>query len=626
MTNVRRTLARWVVGALFALLIASFALWGIGDIFRGGGQSTTVIEVGDQEIDQVEFSRMFQREMRRVRQAMGGDMSLEEARRLGLVDRIVEQTVTRALFDAQAREMGLVVSDAQVARTIRSQQAFQNAVGDFDRNRFRQALRSSGLSEARFIELVRGDIDRERLARAVTSGIAVPEELAEAVYRYQEERRIAKTARIPFSSVQDVPQPTGSDLRTYYEQNSQAFMAPEYREVSLIRLRPEQLAQEVNVSEEELRQAYEERRDTLGRQEKRSLKQVLVDDRETAERILDQMRQGRTFAAAAEQIAGDAPIDLGAMTRDEMLPELAEAAFALSEGETSEPVESSLGWHLIRVTEIQPGETPSFEEARETLREDIAMRKAVDRMVSMANDLDDALAGGATLEEAAANLGLTVHDIPAVDRDGRDRQGEPVEALSPKEETLPVIFETAEGQQSLVKETPQGGYFVLRVDGVIPSQLRPFEEVRETVRERWLASRREEQARARAEQIVQGVNQAGRDFDALAREAGLSVSTTDPVTRSAEGGQVPTALAGALFDLSVGEATVASAQDGVVVAQLVEVREADPQDNPEALAQVRRSLRQGLQGDILTQFANALRQQHGVRVNRTQLDNALARF
>ena len=170
-----------------------------------------------------------------------------------------------------------------------------------------------------------------------------------------------------------------------------------------------------------------------------------------------------------------------------------------------------------------------------------------------------------------------------------------------------------------------GGYFVLRVDGVIPSQLRPFEEVRETVRERWLAARREEQARARAEQIVQGVNQAGRDFDALAREAGLSVSTTDPVTRSAEGGQMPAALAGALFDLSVGE-TVASAQDGVVVAQLVEVREADPQNNPEALAQVRRSLRQGLQGDILTQFANALRQQYGVRVNRTQLDNALARF
>ena len=626
MTNVRRTLARWVVGALFALLIASFALWGIGDIFRGGGQATTVIEVGDQEIDQVEFGRMFQREMRRVRQAMGGDLSLEEARRLGLVDRIVEQTVTRALFDAQAREMGLVVSDAQVARAIRSQQAFQNAVGDFDRNRFRQALRSSGLSEARFVELVRGDIDRERLARAVTSGIAVPEELAEAVYRYQEERRVAKTAKIAFASVQDVPQPSEPDLRTYYEQNGQAFMAPEYREVSLIQLRPEQLAGEVNVSEDELRQAYKERKDALGRKEKRSLQQVLVNDREAAERILDQMRQGRTFEAAVEQVTGDAPIDLGAMTRDEMLPELADAAFSLAEGETSEPVESSLGWHVLRVTGVEPGKTLSFQEARETLREDIAMRKAVDRMVSLANDLDDALAGGATLEEAAADLGLTVREIPAVDRDGQDRQGEPVEALSPKEEILPVIFETPEGQQSLVEETPAGGYFVLRVDGIVPSQLRPFEEVRQTVRERWLADRREERARARAEEIVRGVNEAGRDFEALAREAGLSVSTTEPVTRSGEGGQGPAPLAGALFDLSVGEATIASAQDGVVVARLVEIREADPQDDPEALAQVRRSLRQGLQGDILTQFANALRQQYGVRINRTQLDNVLARF
>lgn len=626
MTKIRRTLARWVVGLLFALLIASFALWGIGDIFRGGRQATTVIEVGDREIDQAEFSRLFRREMRRLREAFGGDLTLEQARRLGLVDQVVQQTITRALFDQQAKTMGLVVADSQVAAYIRSQEAFQNAAGQFDRALFERVMRSAGLSESRFVELVRNDIDRQRLARAATSGIAVPDAMAEAAYRYREERRAAETVRIAYSEVGGVPEPTEANLRTYYEEHAEAFMAPEYRAITLAQLRPEDLAAEIRVSEEELRQAYEERRGELGSKERRHLRQVLVDDRETAQRILDRMRQGRSLAAAAEAVTGGAPIDLGTMTREEMLPELAEPAFALAEGETGGPLQSSLGWHLIQVVDVQAGSTPSFEEARDELRSDIAMRRAVDRLISMANRLDDTLAGGASIEDAAAELGLKVREIPAIDRDGRNRDGEPVAGVPPNEEFLPVVFRTASGEQSLVEETSAGGYYVLRVDGVTPPQRRPFEKVRREVRERWLADQRRQRARELGERIVRGVNEAGRDFGELAREQGLEVTASEAVTRTGRDSPMPPQLAGRLFDIDKGEAVSVALQDGVAVARLSEIRKAEPRADPDGLARVRESLRRSLESDMLAAFADALRETYGVRVNRRQLDSILTQF
>lgn len=624
-TKPRRLVAKIFTGVLFSLLIASFALWGIGDIFRSGAGGDAVIQVGEQEVGQQEFARTFQREFNRVRQQIGGDLDLETARQLGLVDQIVRQTVTRMLFDQKAREMGLRVSDEQVVQRLRQQEAFQSA-GSFNRQLFEQTLRQSGLSENRYIELLRSDIDRQHLAFAATGGLQVPGGLAEALYRYQNEQRIADFVTLPPDSFQ-VAEPDEATLREYYDANSQAFMAPEYRELTLIHMQAQDLIEEVSVSEQALREAYESRQGEFGQPGRREVRQVVFDTREQAQKAVALVNEGRTFEAVTEELTGRAPVDLGTNTRDELLPALVEPTFQLAEGAVSQPIESSLGWHVVQVTGVQEGKTPSFDEVRDQIRQDLAMDQAVDSLVQLANTLDDELAGGATLEEAASTVGMPVRRIEQISREGNAPNGEPVQDLPQKDEFLPVAFQTQQGQQSLLTETPQGGYFVLRVDSVTPSQVRPFEEVRDQVLSEYRADQRAQKAEAAAEEMAKAVD-GGAALAELAGQRGLQVAQTQPLTRSGNQQASPEgrAVASQLFEIEPGQAVTSGVQNGVVVARLSEVRPAQPEENQDAVVNLREQTRQGMRSDVLAQFADALRNRYDVRVNQTALDQILNRY
>jgi peptidyl-prolyl cis-trans isomerase D len=622
MTSIRRTVTKAVTLVLFGLLIASFALWGIGDIFRSTPGANAVIQVGEQEVSQVEFQRAFQREFNRVRQRVGGQLDMETARQLGIVDQIVRQTVTRLLFDQKARDLGLAVSDDQVVQRIRQQDAFRSA-GTFNRQLFEQALRRSGLTEERYVQLVKSDIDREHLASAATGGLTVPQSMAEALYRYRNEVRIADYLVIPNDSFQ-VDDPEDETLKSYYEDNSQAYMAPAYRKLTVLHLDPGELTDEVAVSEEELRETYESRRDQLGRPETRELRQIVLDSEDAAETARAMLAEGQSFAAVAREVTGSAPAELGENRRGELLEALREPAFDLAEGAVSQPIQSPLGWHLVKVDAVNEADTPSFAEVSDRLRKELARDKAIDSLVQMANSVDDALAGGASIEEAAQQVGFDVRTIPQVSRQGNAPDGEPVENLPQAEDFLETAFTTEQGQQSLLRETDEGGYYVLRVDGVTPEQVRPFESVRDRVERDWKADQRAQQAEETAKHIAGRIQEGGK-LAGFAEDRGLQVRTTQPLTRgeNRQASAAGRALAEKLFGLEVAGATTASVQAGSVVAQLKEVRSANPAENPQAVEQLRQRTRQGLTSDVLAQFANALRNSYEVQVNQQALDRIL---
>jgi peptidyl-prolyl cis-trans isomerase D len=621
----RRLVTKIATGILFALLIASFALWGIGDIFRGGAGGSTVIQVGEQEVGQQEFARTFQREFNRVRQQIGGDLDLETARQLGLVDQIVRQTVTRLLFDQMAGDMGLRVSDEQVVERLRQQEAFRTA-GTFNRQMFEQTLRRSGLTEERYVQLLRSDINRQHLAFAATGGLQIPQGMAEALYRYRNEERIADYVTLRNDSF-EVPDPDTQTLREFHEANGDLFMAPEYRKLTLIQMRPEDLLDEVSVSEEELRDAFETRRSDFTQPERRRVRQIVFDSQDQAQQAVDLLSEGRTLDAVAQQLLSRAPADLGMNSRQGLLPALREPAFDLDQGAVSQPIESSLGWHVVKVTEIQQGQAPEFEEVRDQLREELAMDKAVDSLVQLANTLDDELAGGAKLEEAADTVGMPVRTIEQISQQGRTPDGETVENLPQGGEFLSTAFETPDGERSLLRETPEGGYYVVRVDGVTPSQVRPFDEVRDQVAEEWRADQRAQAAEQAAQEMAEAID-GGTPLAELAAGRGLDIANTPPLKRSGnqQAGSAARALAGQLFDVEVGQAVTAGVQGGVAVAQLAEVRPAQPSENAEAVSSLRQQTRQRMRSDVLAQFADALRTRYEVRINQTQLDQVLNRY
>ena len=216
--KARNWAVKAVLFVLFGLLIASFAVWGIGDIFRGGGQVQSVAEVGGTQILQQDFARTLSREINRISARFGGQLDMEQARALGIVDQVLGQMIGRTLFELKAADMGMLVTDEQIRQRIRQEPAFQNEAGQFDRNRFVQTLQISGLGEQEYVETLRRDILRQQIAGAISDAVAAPRQLADALYRYREERRIAEIIIVPNDSITGLPEPDDAALQAFHKE------------------------------------------------------------------------------------------------------------------------------------------------------------------------------------------------------------------------------------------------------------------------------------------------------------------------------------------------------------------------------------------------------------------------
>ena len=532
--KMRTAVAKVFVFGLFGLLIMSFAVWGIGDIFYGTGQSTAVAEVGDVAIDQREFSRDLNREMARVQQRLGTRLTLEQASAFGVVNQVLAGLVTGALYDQQALDMGLVVSDDQIKQQLLAEPSFQDSTGNFDPNRFTQALRNIGMSESQYLATLRRDIRRQQVTAALSGSATAPQALAETVHAYRGEQRSAEIVRLPLDRVAVPGDPDEETLKAFYETEQSSFMRPETRSVTYLQVGQEDVIGEIEITDDAAREAFEQRPDDFVTAERREISQLVFSDQDAAQAAHGGLATGQSFEEIGTDSQSGAPVALGRLSRSELealLPELADPAFALDAGGTSTPVSSPFGWHLVHVGEIEAGDEPNFEAVRDKVVETLKTEQAVDAMVSMVNEVDDQLAGGAVLEEVAESLALTLHQVAALDVGGNDGEGNRVEDLPQPTLFLRTAFETEVGEDSILLETEDGGYFILRVDGTSPSAVRPFEEVRNQAIGLWKTEERLRQLEEQADTLAERAK-GGETLAQIAEAEGLTAEPLGPFERS----------------------------------------------------------------------------------------------
>ena len=621
----QKLLVKIVMFPLFGLLILSFAVWGIGDIFRTGGHSQSVATVGSTLIDQRSYSQALSREISTMSQRFGTQISLEQARAIGLPQQVLNRLISRALLDETANRLGLLITEDQMRSQIFDNPVFQDATGRFDRNRFAQALQFSNMNEEGFLRTLSQDIVRQQLSDAVTLGAFAPDSLTKPLFAYREERRVADYVILSNDNAPDPGEPDEAAIQETYESASSSFMTPSYKALTLVHLRVADAAAEIAVSEETLLAEFEARREELSRPERREVTQAVLPDEATAQALADRLAEGANFATAAEETTGREPVALGFVTPSGLLPELSGPVFELEVGKTSAPIQSALGWHVVLVTEIQEGEEADLETLREQLTQDIAQDQAIDMVIEQANRYDEAIAGGISIDQAAGNLGIEARSIAAIDDQGNDPAGNQVADLPSLNEFLQVLRETAVGDTSLLTETLDGDYFIILVEGQMPAAQRPLEEVREDVIRLWQVRERARLAQERALELVTRL-ETGEEFASLAEAEGLSLERTAAITRF-EGNPERTpapAISEQLFQINEGQVTLASIPGSQVIAKLVEIQNAEAQGQEAQLAALSIQLSESIGNDIFQQFLAALRDNIDLTINQRLIDETLA--
>jgi peptidyl-prolyl cis-trans isomerase D len=617
---IRSKASSWFFKILFMVLVASFAIWGIGDVIRSKVMEITVANVGGNSITGQEYQREYQKQLKRMSGALGDQFNGDIAKQMGLPQQVLDQMVAQSLFSRLAENLGLRAPDDVITGTLAAAPAFRNQQGQYDPQLLAQFIQQQGMSQQAFILTLRDDMIRNQIYDAIAIGAVAPKPMINAIYGYQAEKRVADTLLIADASIKTLATPDQAVLEKFLKDNADRYQAPEYRKLTLLRLQPAAVAAAIKVSDQDIAKEFDTHPDLYAVPEKRQLLTFTVPDETKAKAAVDAIAGGGDFAAEAKKASGIDPVDTGLVARQGLLPELADAAFSAGIGSVVGPVKTVLGWQVAKILKVEVGRAGDLASVRDKIAKKLADAAAADSLVSMANQVDDALAGGASLEDAAKKLGLALQSVPAVTRDGLDAAGKPLADLTSAPQLLPTAFATDTGQNSAQIEDGAGGYFVLRVDQVTPPTLRSFDQVKDKLLADWTADAESKASADQAAKIVDRLK-AGEDIKTIAQSLGIAVKRSSPFTRDRgdEANDVPASLAALLFSIKLGEAATApndsTTNPGHVVAKLVDIQSADPAGNADAVKQVGLELSKTLGNDLLGEFRRALQNEIPVKTD-----------
>jgi peptidyl-prolyl cis-trans isomerase D len=604
---MRKRAGSWIVKAFLGLLILSFAVWGIGDYMTGGQAERPVAKVGQLEIHQRELSDAFRDRLMSLERQLGTSIDREQAIAMGMMEQALQDLIARRLLDQGAAEMGLTIADDTVRRYVVENPMFHGP-GGFDRQRFNAILMQAGLSEEGYIQSVRRELLRSRLIDSLVGNVEAPEAMARAIYTHRGEQRAGSLLVVERGLIEDVPEPADEDLQAFLDRHEDRYTAPEYRGITLVPLRPEDLRDEIEISDAALAAAYRDRERDFATPGRREVAQLLAEGPDLLERARGLLADGRSLDEVAAELGDDVIVDdLGAVGEGELPGELEEVVFALGEGGIGGPVESAFGWHLFRVGEIRERSVRPLAEVADALRAELLDFEAIHRLPSLANALDDELAAGVEVEEAADGLGLEVVRIEAVDAQGRDPDGARAQGLPDWPEVIETAFATPVGETSLLVDV-RDAYFVLRVDEVIPPRVYELEEVREEVGQAWQEDWRDRRARELAGQLRGRASEVA-ELERLAEAPYAVLRSFGPIDRQSRGAGLSAEAVALAFASRPGRVAgeVAPVAGGYAVLVVEEVIEADPDADPAGVARVRAQLTDEMRDDIVVQLEAALR-------------------
>lgn len=502
-----------------------------------------VATVNGEEISQRDYQQNFYMQRDRMRQMLGAqyDPSMFDAR---IKEQALQDLIDQELLNQNAKEAGFRVAEDSIKNTILSIDAFKEE-GQFSNQLYTRALQAQGESPASFEQRIKKAILTQQLHSGVSGSAIVTDTELQRMLKIENQTRDIDHLLLKSDTFKDEADASEEVLQRYYDEHRDEFMTPEQISIEYIELKANDLGQDVQPSEEELQQFYEQSVSQFQVPEERRTRHILIavkegaDEndinkaREKANEIRQKLVDGGDFAKLAEEFSDDPGSsklggDIGFFGRGNLDPEYEKAMFALKEGEISEPILSSFGFHIIKLEEIRAEKSKSFDEVKDELiadyRKNVAERKyfeEAEKLTTMAYEVPT------TLADAAGAVGLEIKTTPLF-----SRSGGPGIAANPKVVQAAFSNEVlVEGYNSEPVEIGENHVVVLRVKDHVEKKPQTLEEAKAQIKTRVMNDKAREKAKQQGEDIIKRL-QAGEDRQAIVKELGLEWTKSGELKRS----------------------------------------------------------------------------------------------
>ncbi|MGR4891877.1 SurA N-terminal domain-containing protein [Sphingopyxis sp. LARHCG72] len=627
------TIGKFLALAFVALVGLAFALGDVtGNSSFGGLGGANVAKVGSEEIGVGELRDRARQAYNQARQQQPG-LTMAAFVESGGLDQVLDQLVEGLAFDQYATKMGFGVSKRLIDGRIADLPAFAGVSGKFDQKVFENFLRQNGLTETQLRRDLRQQLLIEQLAAPIATMPRIAQGMAQPYAALLMEQRRGQATFIPASPFAPTADPGDAALQTFLSQNKAKFTVPERRAIQYA-VFDRSAVPVPAVTDAEIAKVYKDNAPQYAASETRRFAQVIVPDQATATALAAKVRGGTPLAAAA-QAAGLSASTTGDLTQSAYAATstaaAAKTAFAAKQGDLIGPTQTGLGWTVARVENVTARPARSLADASAEIRTELGKNKANEAIVDYYNKLQDAVNGGASIEEIATDRKLQLVETPALLPSGRV-PSQPDYALAP--ELAPLVsqaFQAAgEGEGHIATLVENEKFAVYAVKSIVAAAPPPFAQIRPALLNEWRFAEGQKVARDKARAIVKSV-EGGKSLADAVSAAGPNIGNVQTIGgRRAElgagGKPVPPELA-LLFSMAKNSVKTLEipGNRGWMVIALDDVQRPDPKSiEPARVAAIAQPLAPAFGNELIEQLAAEAKRRAGVTINKKLVDQLRA--
>ena len=616
----KNSILKIIFGTLLTILIISFGMWGTEDLVGVTQKQSTVATVGKIDVSAQEFYSLYSRQTEEIRKLLGSSLDIKKSREFGYVDRALSSLINRALFNNEALQLGLSVSDINVRDKILRDDAFKDDLGQFSELVFRQLISESGYTEDSYVEGTRQDLAREQMVETISTSLIIPNIMKNSLSKYNLEERTVDYLTIKVEE-EKIDKPSNEKIRKYYEENKSDFMSKEFRSAETLLLDAKEYAKKSTVTDEEIKLLYEERKELLVEPAQKYLHQIIVDSKSDVESISKKVNFNN-FTSTAKTMANltEDDIDLGWNTKNDLPDEIIDATFSLKKGEISKPIESSFGWHILKIIDSKERKEVAYEEVKKQFENELLLEKGKEAVFDLQDELEDLLASGNTFEEISKILEVKMIVADKIDNEGI-KQNKEVNNEFQDERILRTIFNQKINEEgNIIDIDKDEGLAISLVTDIIEPRQLTLDESKELVRKKLIFDLKLKNAQDKAEKIKNEISN-GKSFKDVANKYKLEIKGVKPFTRVLpDSSELPIPLISKIFDSNLGDINIEKRGNSeIIIAKTAEILNNLSSDEKE-IKEFTKKIKDDLTIDLLAQFSEALRKKYKITINDDVID------
>lgn len=502
-----------VIKILFAAIIFSFCLWGVGDIIRNYSASKTVFSVENSKLSVEQFLREYSQEKQRIRNIGSKPLSDKEMEKLDIKNLVLNKLVNMAVLEQMYNKLGVIVPKKTLIEIVHSLPEFKNKRGVFDERLYEMTIRRAGISEQGFLGQIRDNIARNQLIHPIIASYQLPEFIKENVAKEFENKTTLLLAKIDLDSLKYEKDITDKELKQYYENNEQKYQQPETRDISVLVIDYKDLGKQIAIDEKEVEQYYNENKDAYKPQEKRDFECFAFDSKEDADKAWNMLNSGEKSSEVVKKLTPDME-NMNNRAISDFPAEISKELFSLKLMKASEVYNLSGKYYIFRLTKISQEKQKPASEIKDQIREELRNEKLnspefYSKIKDMKNKIDDGFGSGKSIEEISKETGMKLVNISGLEKVYEDTKlDEIIKDEDTRTDVINEIFSTDEAQVTQTidsKEVDTLSYAVF-VKKVHAASVPSFEKIKEKVKNDYVLEKKEKSLLHKIENTIEDKN------------------------------------------------------------------------------------------------------------------------